>query len=135
MNVTLRVSGDEALRSAAHLALPALKARTTAAVHQFAVHLTERIQTAASGRPGPNIVTGNLYGSIQIDHNIGDADGWGVATVYTDVPYSRRLELGFYGTDSLGRSYNQPPYPFFSRAVEGSVDEFRTVMQHAVNGG
>jgi hypothetical protein len=135
MNITITVTGDDALRQAALLALPALKARTTAAVHQFSTMLVDRIQAAASGRPGPNIVTGNLYGSILIDHNLGDTDGWGVATVYTDVPYSRRLELGFYGTDSLGRSYNQQPYPFFSRAVEGSVSEFIEVMQSAVNGG
>lgn len=135
MNVTVTVSGDETLRAAAGVALPALKARTTAAVQEFAVHLVTRIQTAASGRPGPNIVSGNLYGSIQIDHNLGDADGWGAATVYTDVPYSRRLELGFYGTDSLGRTYNQQPYPYFSRAVEGSVSEFIEVMQRAVNNG
>lgn len=132
--ISVRVQGDAALASALATAMPRLKQRTTAAVHQFAVLLAERIQTAASGRPGPNIVSGNLYGSIQIDHTLGDADGWGVATVYTNVIYARRLELGFYGTDSLGRHYNQPPYPFFSRAVEGSVDEFRAVMERAVNG-
>jgi hypothetical protein len=30
---------------------------------------------------------------------------------------------------------SQQPYPFFSRAIEGSLDEFLTVMQRAVNGG
>jgi hypothetical protein len=134
MQVSVRIQGDAALAAALGTAGPRLKQRTTAAVHQFAVLLVERIQTAASGRPGPNIVTGNLYGSILIDHTLGDTDGWGVATVYTSTIYARRLELGFYGTDSLGRSYSQPPYPFFSRAVEGSVDEFISVMQRAVNG-
>jgi hypothetical protein len=104
------------------------------AVHQFAPLLAERIQTAASGRPGPNIVSGNLYGSIQVDHTLGDVDGWGAATVYTNVVYARRLELGFNGSDALGRVYNQPPYPFFGRAVEGSVDEFIAVIERAVNG-
>ena len=134
MQVSVRVQGDAALAAALGTEAPRMKQRTTAAVHQFAVLLAERIQTAASGRPGPNIVSGNLYGSIAIDHTLGDVDGWGVATVYTDTVYAPRLELGFYGTDSLGRSYNQPPYPFFSRAVEGSVDEFRDVIQRAVNG-
>lgn len=134
MMLSVRVQGDAAIAQALRVADPLLRQRTTAAVHQFAVLLTERIQTAASGRPGPNILTGNLYGSIQIDHTLGDVDGWGAATVYTNVEYARRLELGFYGTDSLGRSYSQPPYPFFSRAVEGSVEEFRSVMQRAVNG-
>lgn len=133
--ISLTVTGADAFEVGAAVALSGLKARTTAAVHEFAVLLTERIQTAASGRPGPRIQSGNLYGSIQIDHNLGDADGWGVATVYTDVPYARRLELGFHGADSLGRHYSQQPYPFFSRAVEGSVSEFLAVMQRAVNGG
>ena len=133
--ISVRIQGDAAFAQALRVEPAKLKARTTAGVHRFAVLLAERIQTAASGRPGPNIVSGNLYGSIAIDHTLGDVDGWGVATVYTNVIYARRLELGFYGTDSLGRSYNQPPYPFFSRAVEGSVDEFRSVMQRAVNGG
>jgi hypothetical protein len=133
--IVLTLSGTEALQAASEVALVGLKARTTQAVRDFSSMLVERIQTAASGRPGPNIVTGNLYGSFIIDRTIGDADGWGVATIGTEVPYSRRLELGFYGTDSLGRSYSQQPYPFFGRAIEGSVDEFLTVMRNAVNGG
>jgi hypothetical protein len=32
--------------------------------------------------------------------------------------YSRRLELGFSGTDSAGRHYNQPPYPYLRPAYE-----------------
>lgn len=134
MGVSVRIQGDEAIATALRTLNPRLKARTTAAVHQFAVLLTERIQTAASGRPGPNIVSGQLYGSILIDHTLGDVDGWGAATVYTATVYAPRLEFGFYGTDSLGRNYNQPPYPFFGRAVEGSVGEFASVMQRAVNG-
>lgn len=132
--ISVRVQGDAQLAAALATAIPRLKQRTTAGVHQFSVLLAERIQTAASGRPGPNIVSGNLYGSIQIDHTLGDADGWGVATVYTSTVYAARLEFGFYGTDSLGRNYNQPPYPFFGRAVEGSVGEFLAIMQRAVNG-
>lgn len=135
MEVSFRVEGDNALAAALFAAYPKLKARTTAAVHQFAVLLAERIQTAASGRPGPEIRSGNLVGSIQVDHTLGDqGDGWGAATVYTETVYAPRLEFGFYGTDALGRSYNQPPYPFFGRAVEGSVGEFMAVMERAVNG-
>ncbi len=132
--ISIRVQGDAALASALAAALPNLKQQTTAPVHQLAPLLAERIQTAASGRPGPNIQSGNLYGSIQVDHTLGDADGWGAATVGTSVIYAARLELGFNGTDSLGRSYNQPPYPFFGRAVEGSIGEFISIMQRAVNG-
>ena len=133
MNITIVPIGAEALQGAAASALPAAQARVRAAVEMFSALLAERVQTAASGRPGPNIVSGNLYGSIQMTQEGGD--GWGAAVVGTDVPYGPRLEFGFYGTDSLGRNYNQPPYPFFSRAVEGSVGEFISVLQAAINGG
>ena len=134
MNVSLTVVGAEQLATAAATAIPLLQARTQAAVRTFAPLLAERIQTAASGRPGPNIVTGNLYGSIGIDY-AGIGGDWGSATVGTSVPYANRLEFGFYGTDSLGRHYSQPPYPFFGRAVEGSTDEFIGLVQRAINGG
>lgn len=133
MNITIIPIGGEAVAAAALVSLPALQSRVSAAVSVFSILLAERIQTAASGRPGPNIVSGNLYGSISVDHD--DGGGWGGATVGTDVPYGPRLEYGFYGTDSLGRNYNQPPYPFFSRAVEGSTGEFISLLQAAVNGG
>lgn len=132
MRVTVVAVGDETLMAAARMALPQLQGRTRDAVQQFAPLLAERIQTAASGRPGPNIVSGELYGSVQYEV---EGSEWGEATVGTSTPYARRLEYGFYGTDSLGRHYSQPPYPFFSRAVEGSQGEFVAALQRAINGG
>lgn len=32
--------------------------------------------------------------------------------------YAARIEFGFTGTDSKGRHYNQPPYPFLFPAAE-----------------
>jgi hypothetical protein len=132
VRITVVTVGDEALAAAARMALPRLQERTRDAVRNFTPLLAERIQTAASGRPGPNIVSGNLYGSIEMTQQSSE---WGEATVGTSVPYAQRLEYGFYGTDSLGRNYSQPPYPFFSRAVEGSAEEFVSVLQRAINGG
>ncbi len=37
--------------------------------------------------------------------------------VFTNVPYSRRLEFGFVGTDRLGRNINQGPRPYFRVAI------------------
>ncbi len=37
--------------------------------------------------------------------------------VFTNVPYSRRLEFGFIGTDRLGRNINQGPRPYFRVAI------------------
>ncbi len=39
---------------------------------------------------------------------------WGVK----GVAYGRRIELGFQGKDSLGRSFGQPPYPYLRPAAE-----------------
>jgi len=33
--------------------------------------------------------------------------------IFTNVPYSRRLEFGFVGTDRLGRNINQGPRPYW----------------------
>jgi hypothetical protein len=38
--------------------------------------------------------------------------------VTTSEPYGRRLEFGFYGTDSLGRHYNQAPQPHAMPAAD-----------------
>jgi len=39
-------------------------------------------------------------------------------TVAPTTKYGRRIELGFTGTDSLGRSYNQRAYPYLQPAVK-----------------
>jgi hypothetical protein len=72
----------------------------------------------ASRAGGPGVVTGFLRNSIaaQQSTSLGEF-GW-VTTVYPGGPYYRRLELGFTGTDSIGRRYNQPPYPFMRPALE-----------------
>lgn len=42
--------------------------------------------------------------------------------VGTDLVYARRLEYGFSGTDSLGRTYNQPPGGYARRAADTQRD-------------
>lgn len=75
-------------------------------------------KTLAWGAGGPGVVTGFLRNSIQVrtDATYG-AGGWST-TVHPSGPYYRRLELGFTGTDSIGRRYNQPPYPFMRPALD-----------------
>lgn len=69
-------------------------------------------------RPGgPGVVTGRLRNSIQ-SRREGPYGGTGwQTTVAPATPYARRLELGFYGRDSLGRHYEQPAYPYMSPAL------------------
>lgn len=65
----------------------------------------------------PNIVTGTLRRSIRSTPTVRLAGGYSVMVGPT-TEYGRRVELGFVGQDSLGRRYNQPPYPYFGPAVE-----------------
>lgn len=74
-----------------------------------------RIRGNASGRPGPNVVTGAYRNSWRPEMT---ALPYGAqCTIGTDLPYGRRLEFGFTGTDSLGRSYAQPPFPHVQPAL------------------
>lgn len=75
--------------------------------------LESRIKANASGRPGPNVITGayrrswshrGVAGELRVD-------------VYTNAPQGRRLEQGFVGRDSLGRIYNQPAFPHVEPAL------------------
>ncbi|WP_367046149.1 hypothetical protein [Streptomyces sp. Je 1-332] len=77
--------------------------------------LVVQVQRNASGRPGPRVVTGKYRASWQSEvHRAGPVI---VGAVGTDAPQGRRLEFGFVGVDSLGRHYNQPPFPHLGLAV------------------
>lgn len=74
------------------------------------------IMERASGRPGPNVITGSYRGSWT-GEEFGVADGGGVE-VGTREPQGKRLEYGFYDmTDSIGRHFFQPPYPHVGPSV------------------
>lgn len=74
-----------------------------------------RIRGNASGRPGPNVVSGAYRNSWRPETK--RLPYGAVCTIGTDLPYGRRLEFGFTGTDSLGRYYDQPPFPHVQPAL------------------
>lgn len=78
--------------------------------------LRTRVMAKASGRPGPNTVTGDYRRSISM--SVESTPGSTTVIVGTNAPQGRRLEFGFNGVDSLGRSYNQPPFPHFGPALD-----------------
>lgn len=79
------------------------------------------IQLNATGRPGPNKITGDYHDSWKPEP-FPVADGGGV-DIGTTKPQGRRLEYGFFNMyDSLGRYYRQPPFPHVGPAV--------TVLEH-----
>lgn len=76
---------------------------------------TARIRGNASGRPGPNVITGAYRNSWHTQTRGLPFGAW--CTIGTMAPQGRRLEFGFVGPDSLGRVYNQPPFPHAGPAV------------------
>ncbi len=79
-------------------------------------NVKRRASLPRTGPPGPRIQTGNYVRSMGMRMSVGL--GGPVGSVGTNAPQGRRLELGFTGTDSLGRSYAQPPYPHFGPALD-----------------
>ncbi len=78
----------------------------------------------ASGRnpsaagEAPKKVTGRLQASLTAAVSV--EDGVVVGRVGSNVPYARRLELGFVGVDAKGRKVSQAPRPYLRPAVEKS---------------
>jgi len=70
----------------------------------------------------PHVDTGRLRASIAtrlVPRN---------AQVGTNVVYARRIEFGFKGDDSLGRTYNQAAYPFLKPALKDKEMEIKMIL-------
>jgi hypothetical protein len=85
-----------------------------ALVQTYGAMLQAKVRANASGRPGPRIQTGDYNRSISLETSLGG--GAYEAKVYTNRPQAARLEYGFSGSDSLGRTYSNPPLPHFEPA-------------------
>lgn len=72
------------------------------------------------GGSKPNIVTGTLRRSIRNDGINRVGFGIYTTTVGPSTEYGRRVEMGFKGTDSAGRTFAQPAYPYFGPAVRNT---------------
>lgn len=59
--------------------------------------------------PGPNRATGD-YTRTMHKRTTHRADSV-TSEIGTNAAQARRLEFGYYGTDSLGRTYHQDPFP------------------------
>ena len=97
-------------------------------VEKTAVDLAGLVQQHASGRPGPNVITGDYRGSWRPQREEAEpgAVSWSTGT---DRAQARRLEYGFVGFDSLGRQYNQPPYAHMGPAVDEIEPRFEDALR------
>lgn len=97
-------------------------------------HAVERgAKVNASGRPGPNVITGTLRRGIRTTQaEPWGVHGWQVRVGPTNV-YGRRVELGFLGRDAAGRRYlppfNPARYPYFAPAWGSYVPRWEGVLR------
>lgn len=92
-----------------------------------------RIRGGASGRPGPNVISSDYRDSWRPRPEHARRLPYGaMCTLATDAPQGRRLEFGFVGADSLGRVYNQPPFPHVQPALPFIEATLRAQMRFAV---
>ena len=70
-------------------------------------------EPSAPGEP-PRKVTAALFKTISV--KVKREANAIIGNVGTNIVYGPRLELGFVGTDSLGRNINQAPRPFLRPA-------------------
>ncbi|MEU9947104.1 HK97 gp10 family phage protein [Streptomyces sp. NPDC047939] len=105
------------------------------AVGRRVVHTAElgrgMIRANATGRPGPNVITGRYRSSWEVTAR---RIPYGAqCTIGTNAPQGRRLEFGFWDmTDSIGRHFYQPPYPHVGPAVPRMETLLRDQMRAAV---
>lgn len=100
------------------------------AVHQGGLLIETSIKAHASGRPGPNAITGHYRGSWTTV-TIKDGTGY-IARVGTNAPQARRLEYGYRGPDILGRTFNQPPYPHMKPGVQAVEEKVVDLIRKAL---
>lgn len=126
--LTIKVDTGELNKQLSKITNPLIYQR---AIVQSALLVETQIKANASGRPGPRVVTGNYRRSWNT-RIVKTGDGIS-AVVGTNAVYGPRLEYGFSGTDSLGRNYNQPPFPHVAPALAQTEPKVVKLIEAAVD--
>jgi hypothetical protein len=128
--IAMRVIGDAAYSAWATGRAAGLDGQIYKTTGLWGHRLETQIKANASGRPGPRAITGNYRRSWNTQMT--KVGGGAAAIVGTAAPQGRRLEMGFVGVDSLGRHYNQPPFPHVRPAMQqiepGFVQAMRKIL-------
>jgi hypothetical protein len=102
-------------------------AKGKALLYHYGVRLLASVKAHASGRPGPRMVTGDYNRRIALQFSGGENPR---ASVITNADQGLRLEFGFMGmTDSLGRTFHQPPYPHFGPGFDEIAPQFERAVR------
>ena len=110
-------------------AIDALKARVDVASRtavESGAHLIE-----AMAKPETPVKSGRLRRSIGVLDVTSLGAGIYQARVAPQTVYGRRIELGFHGQDSLGRTYNQSGNPYFQRGTNRALASMPSVFEAA----
>ncbi len=118
----MRVLGEKAVAADFRTTAVVAQQQLNAITRLHAAMLLAGIRSAASGAPGPNVITGAYVASWSVQYDM--AGGVLVAIVGTDAPQANRLEYGFFGVDSLGLSFSQPPKPHIQPAAAVVEDSY-----------
>ncbi len=130
MRIEVEVQNVDQLVAALHQVTPRAHALLRRVVQVHGGLLLTEVRRNASGRPGPNAPTGNYRRSWSVGYTGGGAET--AAVVGTNAPQARRLEYGYHGTDALGRTYHQPPYPHAGPALDAIRPKFVAAAQAAL---
>jgi hypothetical protein len=123
-----RVNGAAGLVAALEKGAAQTPLLMAAVVEKTSADLVALTQQNASGRPGPNAPTGDYRGSWRVEP-VRDGVDEVSRGVGTDRPQARRLEYGYVGPDSLGRTFDQQPYPHHGPAVDVTEPVFYAAME------
>jgi len=130
MQGTLTASGLKELESSIRRAILGAPRGVRRVNREFAPILLQTLVEKASGRPGPDVVTGAYIAAFSVK-----VDDRGYSVVATNnSPQAHRLEYGFVGVDALGRNYAQPPFPHFRPAIEEIAPRYQKAMEDAIPG-
>jgi hypothetical protein len=122
---------------AAQRALTGIGVAVEAAAAQAVTEAAHYIERGAKQRAP--VRTGTLRRSITVFGPNRLAAGVYEAFVGPTAVYGRRVELGFVGSDSLGRRFNQAGHPYLGPAVEeahaGPIHAIFAARMGAATGG
>lgn len=128
--IEAKVSGGRVISAGFRDAATVVSKEERAVVRRNTLLLETRIKAKASGRPGPNAPTGDYRRSW--NHRLIGNEHVSMGEVGTNAPQGQRLENGFVGTDSLGRTYAQPPYEHVGPACDEIEPLFLADMKKLV---
>lgn len=110
---------------------PLTHERVKAVTRHHGALLKMKLIAHSSGRPGPRRNTGEYQLHFWVDY-VGTNQWQARIRAGNTEPYSDRLEWGFIGYDSLGRYYNQRPFPHFRPAMAEFQVEYEQGLMFAV---